>query len=444
MKLRQLQLALPLPLRLANCESPERGRPRPRVHLAYALPTDIASVSTLFMATALATSASVSAALPDGPIAAIVQGNTAFAIDLYHQERTKPGNLFFSPYSISTALAMTYAGARGDTAAEMSKVLHFPAGPTELPPLWGGLGQRMDQISRSNHVALQIANSLWCQRTFSFNENFLALNRDFFHATARQVDFVGNTEGTREQINSWVASCTNDKIRELLQRDQLSRDTLLVLCNAVYFKGAWLEPFDPRSTRPAPFFLRPTESIQVPMMTRSMSLRSKAEADLTLFSLPYVGKEISMIILLPRELDGLASVEKQLTGPRLQELLSGLDHAPETKTVVNLPMFKLDCRLPLTRELAAMGMPSAFQGRADFSGISSPRGLFISDVVHQAFVDVSEEGTEAAAAAAVVIAKSAVIKPPPPLHVDHPFLFLIRENQSGSVLFMGRVMDPRK
>jgi serine protease inhibitor len=400
--------------------------------------------TTLFMATTLATSASVSAALPNAPMAAVAQGNTAFAIDLYQQERSKPGNLFFSPYSISTALAMTYAGARGDTAAEMAKVLHFTAGPTELPTLWSQLSRRMDEVGRSNQVALRIANSLWCQRTFTFNENFLTLNRDFFQATARQVDFVGNTEGTREEINFWVAASTNDKIRELLQRGQLSRDTLLVLCNAVYFKGAWLEPFDPRSTRPAPFFLRPTEPIQVPMMTRSMTLRSKADAELNLFSLPYAGKDISMIILLPRELDGLASMEKQLTAPRLRELLDGLDRAAETKTVVNLPKFKLDCRLPLTRELAAMGMPSAFQPRADFSGISSSRGLFISDVVHQAFVDVSEEGTEAAAATAVVIAKSAVMKPPPPLKVDHPFLFLIRENQTGSVLFMGRVLDPRK
>ncbi len=374
----------------------------------------------------------------------VVRGNTAFAVDLYQRERGKAGNLFFSPYSVSTALAMAYAGARGQTEQEMAQVLHFDLPQAELHPAFAGLARRLEEIGKSQRVSLSVANSLWCQRDYTFTDAFLKLNRAFYDAGARLVDFAGSSDATRQEINSWVAAKTQDKIRNLLQPGQVTAATRLVLCNAVYFKGKWASQFDPNNTAPAPFFTGAGQQVLTPLMSQSLKLRSRSFDDFALFALPYTGNDLALVILLPKAVDGVAALEQRLDAAKLQEWLAALDGAGEAKAQVFLPRFKLDCRLELARELAAMGMPAAFGQSADFSGMTGTRALCISDVVHQAMVELNEEGTEAAAATAVGMALTSVRAPAPVFRVDHPFVFLIRENQTGSILFLGRVTDPSK
>jgi serine protease inhibitor len=380
----------------------------------------------------------------------IAQANTAFATDLYQREHIKTGNLFFSPYSISTALAMTYAGARGQTATEMAQVLHFSLPLPQVPAAFASLSQRMNEVATNKRATLDIANSLWCQKNFPFTDAFLKLTRDSFGAEARSVDFVANTEGVRQEINSWIAKNTQDKIQDLLQRGQISADTRLVLCDAVYFKGKWRSPFDAKATRPAPFFTAPSQQVQTQFMFQNLRLRSRQFDNFSLFSLPYGiavtnnQPSVSMVVLLPREVDKLSALETQLNATNLRQWLASVDAAPELKSELYMPRFKLNCRLDLAKDLAAMGMSAAFGPNADFSGMNGQRNLTISQVVHQAVVDVNEEGTEAAAATAVGVSALAVRQPNPVFRVDHPFIFLIRENQTGSLLFLGRVQDPTK
>jgi serpin B len=376
------------------------------------------------------------------PTQALVHGNTAFALDLYQRERPAGGNLFFSPYSISSALAMTYAGARGETEKEMARVLHLGSKPDDVHTGFRKLNERIKEIAAGGKASLNIANSLWCERTYPFRGSFLTLNRDSYQAEMRQVDFLGAAENTRQEINSWVAKKTQDKIKELLQPGDVSASTRLVLCNAIYFKGKWQYQFDPKATGPAPFYA-PSGEVQAMLMSRMMNVKSHGIDDGVLFALPYADGNLSMVILLPDAADGLASLEKNLDATRLQQWLEAMDQARETKAQVFLPRFKLDLRLELARTLSAMGMGSAFGSGADFSGMSERGDLFISDVVHQAFVEVNEEGTEAAAATGVTM-RATSFSPTRQLRVDHPFIFFIRENQTGNVLFLGRVLSPGK
>ena len=383
-------------------------------------------------------------AAPAAQVAQIVAGNTAFATDLYQRERTQPGNLFFSPYSISTALAMTYGGARGQTATEMAHVLHLDLAQPEIPPAFAELVRQMQAAREAKPLTLDIANSLWCQTGFPFSDSFLKPAHDDFEAEARQVDFANKAEPTRLEINSWVAQKTQEKIKDLLQPGQLTPDTRLVLCNAIYFKGRWNTQFDPKATHSAPFFLGGGRQVQASLMTKTFGMRSRQMDDFTALTLPYTSNALSMVILIPKEVDGLPALEQKLGPDKLRQCLTSLDSAPETKTELYLPKFKMNCRLELAPTLSAMGMNSALSRGADFSGISRMPALYISDVVHQAYVEVNEEGTEAAAATGTIMRLAAAVERISVLRLDHPFIFLIRENRTGSVLFLGRVTDPSK
>ena len=364
--------------------------------------------------------------------------NNHFCLDLYQRTKATPENLFFSPVSISSALAMTYAGARGQTEKEMAQTLHFDLPQSQVHPAFAALNQRIEQIGKSNKVSLSVANSIWCQQGSDFNSSFINLVRDSYQAEARLVDFVGRSEPTRIEINDWVAKKTQDKIKDLLQPGQLTADTRLVLCNAIYFKGKWLEPFDEKATRPQKFNLSNDRQIDTPTMHKKITLASLDTGDAVVFSLPYVGEELSLVVLLPKSIDGLPQLEKRLN---LATWLAQLDAVRKQEVDLYLPRFKINCRLELAQTLADMGMRHAFSRGADFSGISQQEQLFISDVVHQAFVEVNEEGTEAAAATGVVMRGTSVMRTPM-IRVDRPFLFLIREHQTGSILFLGKVVDP--
>jgi len=369
----------------------------------------------------------------------LVQGNTRFALELYEQLRSQEGNLFFSPLSLSTALAMTYGGARGDTAAQMAEVLHFELEPKGLHPAFGALLDSLDVSDQPDAgYRLHIANALWLQKDYAFLPKFLKMGEGHYKAGLEVVDFARATEAARQTINTWVEQRTENRIEELLKPGLINALTTLVLTNAIYFKGDWAAPFDKEETEDAPFTLADGKQVEVPLMQQTGQFGYLEDGDLQVLELPYGGEALSMVVLLPRAHDGLPALEKSLSPKRLAGWLAKLERE---KVRVALPRFKTTSEFRLNKVLIAMGMRDAFSAAANFSGMDNTRSLFIGAVVHKAFVDVNEEGTEAAAATAVVMLRAAA-KPPPVFRADHPFVFLIRDTRSGSILFLGRMIKP--
>jgi serpin B len=378
------------------------------------------------------------AANPDLP--AVVEGNTRFALDLYGRLRGQEGNLFFSPYSISAALAMTSAGARGETADEMAKVLHLSLGAERLAAAEGALAKQINGGGQKRGYQLRTANALWGQKGFAFRPEFLKLTADGYGAPLHEVQF-GDSEGARKTINAWVERQTEEKIKDLIKPGVLDANTRLVLTNAIYFKGDWQLQFKKDQTRDEPFQLGGDKTVPAPLMHQQARFAYLDGPDFQLLEMPYAGKDLSMVVLLPKKLDGLASLEKELTAANLGRWLKG---AQEQKVQVALPRFRLTAEFGLNKALAELGMPSAFSESADFSGMGGSKGeLYLSAVVHKAFVDVNEEGTEAAAATGAVVAARALGPVVPVFRADHPFVFLIRDRRSDSVLFLGRLASPQ-
>ena len=384
----------------------------------------------------------------------IVTGNNKFALELYAKLRSKEGNLFFSPYSISTALAMAHAGARGQTEAQMAGVLHFPIitkPGTELSSMlipdrqkfasvFGKIIKDLNNRGKKGGYELRVANALWGQEGYEFLEEFLELIKTNYGGRLNEVDFVRAAETARKTINTWVEKETNDKIKNLIQKGVLDSMTRLVLTNAIYFKGNWARQFKENRTKDAPFTLSDGRKVDVAMMNQTGQFNYMETESFQGLELPYVDDELSMIILLPNEFDGLDEFEKTLTSGNLSKWMDEL-HNREVR--VSIPKFKMTSQFALASVLKSMGMIDAFSPNADFSGMNGRRDLFISAVIHKAYVDVNEEGTEAAAATAVTM-KLTSIGPSriPVFCADHPFLFIIRDNHSGSILFIGRVMNP--
>jgi serpin B len=376
-------------------------------------------------------------------MAAVVKGNNGFAFDLYAQLRSQAGNLFLSPYSVSTALAMTYAGARGQTAEQMAKVLRFPLDQARLHPAFAAVIREVNGAGKPRAYELHVANALWGQQGFGFLPGFLKLTRDNYAAGLHQVDFAGHTEAARRTINAWVEKQTKDKIKELFKPGLLNGLTRLVLTNAIYFKGLWQAAFPKKNTAPGDFLLTAGGRVRVPLMHQEHELLYHDGGTFQMLELPYKGGELSMVVLLPKKTDGLAALEKALTEDRLA---AGLSRLRPHQVDVTLPSFKVTAEFGLNQTLAAMGMRDAFVPRvADFSGMNGKRNLFIQAVVHKAFVDVNEEGTEAAAATGVAVGVCSYTPPPPRavFRADHPFVYLIRDHRTGSILFVGRLTNPQ-
>jgi serpin B len=379
---------------------------------------------------------------------ALAEANNRFAWDLYARLREESdGNLFYSPQSISIALAMTYHGARGATAAEMAKVLHLETPQEDVPAAFAALLNRMkaggaggSEVAAQRGYKLSLANRLWGQDGYRFLDSFLAPLAESYQAPLGRLDFARQTEAARKTINDWVANQTNDKIKDLLAPGVLDSTTRLVLTNAIYFKGTWASQFDKAVTRPAPFTISGGQQVDVPMMHQKLQANYDQNELVTVIELPYQGDAVSFIGILPTKTDGLADVERVLSPAKLTEWTASMG-SPEVE--VWLPKFKTTSEFVLNDVLAKLGMPKAFGSEADFSGMDGTRNLYISAAVHKAFVDVNEEGTEAAAATAVVMAERAMLRQPT-FRADHPFLFVIRDNATGSILFAGRVMDPRE
>lgn len=383
---------------------------------------------------------------PAQHLPAVVDGNSRFALDLYAALRSEKGNLFFSPFSLSTALAMTYAGAGGETAAEMAEVLHLPADQAQLHAVFGALVDGLERGAGAGGYRLEIANRLWGQGGYPFREAFLATCREHYGAGFETFDFRADPESGRRTINAWVEEQTRQKIRDLLPTGSITALTRLVLTNAVYFKGDWSSPFDPDDTRDAPFHLAGGKTVEAPLMYQSDRFRFAAHDGFKILELPYADKALSMLVLLPDRVDGLAALEDQLGPERLASWIGSLGPA---EVEVYLPRFELTDEFSLAAVLQAMGMRTAFNeprpgdpAGADFTRMAEPRELFIGGVFHKGYVKVNEEGTEAAAATGVVMVTSVPVQQVV-FRADHPFLFLLRDNETGSLLFIGRLEDPK-
>ena len=379
----------------------------------------------------------------------VAEGNNAFACDLYAElTATGGGNVFFSPMSIRTALAMTYAGARGETAAQMARALHFGEGGDALHAAMGSYIADLNAGAGPRTYMLAVANALWGQRGFEFLDGFLALNKEHYEAGLETLDFAGNSEGARRTINAWVEDKTNDKIKDLIPEGGVDSLTRLVLTNAIYFLGTWAEQFHRDVTKPMPFHAAPDREVEVPFMYQQEHFRYAELDGVQVLEMAYKGGRLAMTIILPGEVDGLAAVEESLDGDKLGSLIEALGHS-EVK--VYLPKFKIESSFSLADVLRKLGIVDAFiVDEADFSGMTLARtpdeSLYISEVLHKTYVDVNEEGTEAAAATAVIMRAGAAPGPPeepPTFRADHPFIFLIRDTHTGAVLFMGRLADPK-
>ena len=373
----------------------------------------------------------------------LVDGNTDFAFDLYQVLRANDGNLVYSPHSISVALAMTYAGARGDTEQEMAEALSFLLGQERLHPAFNALDLALNAPPREGFATggdpleLSIANSLWGQQGFEYLAPFLDTLAQHYGAGMRLVDYQRDPEAARQLINAWVADQTNDRIPELFQQGIIDGSTRLVLTNAVFFKASWLFPFDPADTAPGDFHLLDGSTVQAEMMRLSERTLYGTAAGAQAVRLPYVGLNYSAFVILPDEGE-FEAFEERLSAETLGSIIDGLGDAQVTLT---MPKFEFESSFRLKDALTALGMPSAFDGRADFSGMDGRRDLVIQDVVHKAFISVDEEGTEAAAATGVAVGDVS-LPPSVEMVVDRSFLFLVRHEETGAILFVARVMDP--
>ena len=385
------------------------------------------------------------AADPDD-LAALADANAAFAFDLYHVLAADDGNLFFSPHSISVALAMTYAGASGDTASQMASTLHFTLPPDPLHAAFNAysldLQARAEAEVEGTPFELSIANSLWGQQGFPFLPEFLDVLGENYGAGMRLVDYTSDPEAARLAINQWVSDETREKIQDLIPPGAIDALTRLVLANVIYFKAEWLHPFDPDTTQPAPFHLLDGSTVDVPMMHQQEPYGYMLGDGFQAVELPYENGDVSMLVILPDE-GQFQSVEEALGPALVQGIADDLIHAP---VILSLPKFTYESAFGLNDALRSLGMTDAFDlDRADFSGMDGNRDLYIGSVLHKAFVSVDENGTEAAAATAVIMELTSALPGEPIVFtVDRPFIFLIRDSRTGGILFVGRVMAPEQ
>lgn len=376
-------------------------------------------------------------------INSLVAGNAKFAFDLYDKLKHSPditklnGNIFFSPYSISTALGMTYAGARGETQKQMETALHFPFTDNKLHETFGALQRKLNQEDKSFGYQILSANAVWSQKGEPISKEFLDLANNYYEAGFSLLDFVNETEKSRQIINSWVEEKTINKIKDLIPPGGVDEKTVLVLTNAVYFQGDWMTKFEKNNTRQEDFTISVQKKIKVDMMHVESDFKYYSDDNLQAIELPYKGNKISMLVFLPIQIEGLSEIEKMLTTEILNTVISKMK---KEKVSVYLPKFKiLWGTYSLNRILIELGIADAFDfAKADFSGINGKAGIYISDVLHQAFIEVNEKGTEAAAATGVTF-KQIVGNI---FYADHPFVFMIRDNRSGTILFMGRIINP--
>jgi len=420
----QIALALGILLGLAGC-----ARPGGQV-AAQSVQSDVERVAAPDVA--------------DADLAELAKGNAAFALELYHVLREDHDNLFYSPYSISVALAMTYAGARAETEQQMADAVHYTLPQERLHAAFNALDQALASRGEGakgkdgEGFRLHVANTTWGQVDYTFLAAYLDVLALNYGAGLRLVDFASAPEEARVTINDWVSEQTEGKIEDLIPAGAIDALTRLVLTNAIYFNAAWSMPFEEERTKDGSFYLLDGGQVTVPMMSQVESLGYAAGQGYQAVELPYDGHELSMVILLPSE-GQFGAFEEALDALRVESILQDLRY---TQVALSMPKFEFESNFSLVDALSAMGMAVAFSDSADFSGMTGNRELVISEVVHKAFVSVDEAGTEAAAATAVMMALTAAPAKPVEVTVDRPFVFAIRDIETGALLFVGRVVDP--
>lgn len=372
----------------------------------------------------------------------ITMSNNTFAFELFSAlERNTTENLVLSPFSISTAMAMVYPGSAGETARQFSQTMHFNPAVNNFTPEFAQWAKQIEATG-AERKQFSVANALWPHKGYPFHQEYIELINTWFRSAFFPVDYLGDREAIRQKINQWVAAHTNDLIRDLIQPGVLVEDTRLVLVNAIYFLSAWQTAFDKQATHQASFFVEPGRSVQTSMMYMKHPLPFYQGRDFKLLELPYEGDDFSMLVLLPSEGNTLSSILEKWDGPLWDNEVNKLSMQ---EVEVFFPSFSIRSRLDLEKTLIAMGMPDAFSNKADFSAMTPLNDLKIDKVIHQAYIEVKEEGTEAAASTAVVMIRKTAIADPvsvPVFRADRPFLYVIRERSTNAILFMGKTQNP--
>jgi serpin B len=373
----------------------------------------------------------------------LAEGNSAFAFNLYQALKETDGNLFYSPYSISEALAMTYGGARGETEKKMAQVLQYLLPQTQLHPAFNALDIELAKRGQGakgkddKGFRLNVVNAIWGQQGFAFLQDYLDLLAQNYGAGLRLLDFVKATEQSRETINQWVSEKTEEKIKDLLPQGSIDPDTRLVLTNAIYFNAAWANAFEKEATIDGKFHQLSGNDVDVKLMQQTESFGYAKGNNYQAIELPYDGNELSMVILLPAS-DQFKSFEAGLNSQQVASIIGSIKYQ---QVNLAMPKFKVESKFSLKKELMEMGMGAAFNN-ADFSGMNGKKDLEIKDVVHKSYVSVDEAGTEAAAATGVIVGVTSAPLNPVKVTLDHPFIFFIRDVPTGAILFIGRVMNP--
>lgn len=374
----------------------------------------------------------------------IISGINQFGFDILHKlSEEKILNLFFSPFSISSALAMTYAGTAGNTADEMRDVMYFGRQDPSFHKRFGALSAAL-QNSGEEDFKVSIANAIWVESQYKLLKSYQQIIKDYYHSEAREMDFIGAPEASRRFINQWVSEKTNDRIKDLLPSGSIDAITRLILTNAIYFNAEWDEYFNEDMTRKEFFYPERGDAYQVDMMYQRRHYLYYETKDFQMLEIDYKGNRYAIMLILPKERGGMTELLPDLD----MEMIATYDSLKKAEDVIlYLPKFRLETRYEMRSLLQEMGMTEAFSGHADFSGISGKKDLMISEVVHKAFIEVDEKKTEAAAATGVVMKLTAM--PPVPrapivFKADHPFLFLIREKENKCILFMGCLNSPER
>jgi len=442
---RILTLTLTTLLALTACGAPAT-QPVQNIPQPPAQPPDAKPAEPQFIQSKLTRDPSPVASLDDQ--SQLASDNMAFAMDLYQQLASQAGNLFYSPYSISQALAMVYGGARGQTELQMAKGMHFNLPQERLHPNFNALDQELAKYTNAGKdqgqgFQLNIANATWGQSGFPFLSSYLDLLARNYGAGLQTVDFANNSEGARQDINNWVANQTQDKIKDIVPQGAIDTLTRMVLANAIYFKASWMMPFQKSATQNAPFTTLDGSQVTVPMMSLEKNKLSYQKGDgYQAVALPYVDGNVAMLLLVP-DVGKFSQFEASLDAARLQSILDSLQ---STDVILKMPRFTVESSFSLGDTLAKMGMPDAFNAsQADFSGMDGQRDLYVSSVIHKAYASVDESGTEAAAATVAIVGLTAIMPGEPvSLTIDRSFIFVIYDQPTQSILFAGRITNPGK
>jgi len=375
----------------------------------------------------------------------LVNGDSEFAFNLYQALKQEDGNLFYSPYSISLALAMTYAGARGETAQQMADTLHYQLDQSALHAAFNSLDMELAMRGEGakgkdeEGFRLNVVNAIWGQKDYKFLSDYLDLLAENYGAGLRILDFINDPDQSREVINQWVSDQTEGRIKDLIPEGSITPLTRLVLTNAIYFNAAWKSPFQPEATVNGPFHLVNGTDVNAAMMKQTGSFKYADGDNFQAIELPYDGQELSMVIFLPAA-GQFTAFEEAMTYQQINNIIT--QKIGNQYVALTMPKFEFESEFGLKETLIGMGMVEPFQNSADFSGISTQSDLHIDDVVHKAFVSVDEAGTEAAAASAIIVGTTSMPPEPVIVTLDRPFIFLIRDIQTGTILFVGRVLNP--